>query len=244
MKILIAGAAGYQAEFIIRRLQAEHELTLFDRVKPDIAGRFIKGDICSFDDVMAACAGQDAVIHLVALVRDRFDKPHGMFADVMVKGTWNVAEACVRQGVQKLVNISSIVVCGTPAHADRPFCADDPPAFRSGDLFYSLSKHLGEQICRAYHQAHGLGVINIRPGVIAGDGLNTGPRKPEVNPGDYWFMYVHPEDVAQLAEKAVLSATVTSGTFFAVAGHPQAMYDWQAAARQLGYKPQHNWEEM
>ncbi|MDA1085492.1 MAG: NAD(P)-dependent oxidoreductase [Verrucomicrobia bacterium] len=244
MKILITGAAGYQAGFVIDRLQARHELTFFDRVEPRAPGRFIGGDITRFDDVKAACAGQDAVVHLVALVRDRFDKPQDLFADIMVKGTWNVAEACARQGVRKLVNISSIVAPGWPDDPDRLFRVGDPANFGGQDMFYCLAKHLGEEIGRAYHAGRGLAVINLRPGIIAGDGLNPDPKRPDDDPGANWFLYVHPEDVAQAVERAIESDAVTSGTFQVVAGHPQARYDWQATKAALGYEPQHNWEAI
>ena len=113
-KILVTGASGYLAQFVIDRLHTAYQLTLTDVVEPDRAfpdTTFIKADVTDAAEIEAVCAGQDAVVHLVALVRERHDKPAALFADVMVKGTWNVAEACVRQGVQKLVNISSISAC-------------------------------------------------------------------------------------------------------------------------------------
>jgi uronate dehydrogenase len=244
MKILITGAAGYQAGFVIDRLQPDHELTFFDRVQPQREGRFIAGDITDFDAVREACAGQDAVVHLVALVRERFDKPHGLYADVMVKGTWHVAEACAQNGIRRLVNISSIIAIGWPADTDRPYAVGAPARFGTGDLFYCLAKHLGEEIGRAYSEAHGLQVINLRPGVIAGDGLNPGPERPEGDATDPWFIYVHPEDVAQAVELAVRHDDPPSGSYNVVAGHSDALFDWQATTAALGYQPQHNWEVL
>src|SRR5207245_942114 len=116
-------AAGYLGGFVIERLRSQYELTLMDRVEPPLPDRelpFLPGDITSYPDVERACAGQDAVVHLVALVRERFDMPLGLFADVMVKGTWNVAEACARRGVRRMVNISSIVACGWPPSGASP----------------------------------------------------------------------------------------------------------------------------
>ena len=154
-------------------------LTLTDIVELDrpIAGTtFIKADVTDAADIQAACADQDAVVHLVALVRGRSDKPASLFADVMVKGTWNVAEACVKQGVQKLVNISSISACPPAPSAQLPYEVDADFQFGRGDLYYALAKYLGEQIGAAYHQAHGLDVIHVRPGVIAGRWTESGPR--------------------------------------------------------------------
>lgn len=244
MKILITGAAGYQAGFIIERLRANHALTLFDLVAPKASDLFIQGDITNYNDVRQACEGQEAVVHLVALVRGREGKPHGLFADVMVKGTWNVAEACVSAGVQRLVNISSIAATGWPSDRNRCYGAADHCGFVSRDIFYSLSKNLGEGIVRAYHEGHGLSAINLRPGVISGDGVNGEPTAPKGDRPPHWFVYVHPEDVAQAVELAVETDKVDYGTYYVVAGRPDSWFNWQEPADALGYDPQHNWEEI
>ena len=245
-KVLITGAAGYLAQFIIERLHSKYQLTLTDVVEPNIdfdGTTFIKADITNAYEIEAACAEQDAVVHLVALVRERHGKPLSLFADVMVKGTWNVAEACVKQGVQKLVNISSISACPPASGSKLPYRVDDPFQFGAGDLYYALAKHIGEQIGLAYHQAHGLKVIHVRPGVIAGDGLNPGPSAPEVVT-DPWFVYVDPRDVAQCVERAIETETVSYGAYNAVAGRADSRFDWKQAEKELGYSPEHNWDEI
>jgi nucleoside-diphosphate-sugar epimerase len=189
-----------------------------------------------------ACEGQEVVMHTVALVRGRESRPAGDFADVMVKGTWHIAEACVRQGVRRLVNVSSIVAAGWPEDSSRPSRPEDPPAFRAGDLYYWLAKHLGEQVCLAYHQAHGLQVINLRPGIIARDGANAEPARPQGD-GGFWFAHVDPLDVAQAVE-AALEADVAWGTYSIVAGRSDALFDWRPAAEDLGYRPEHNWPDL
>lgn len=245
-KILITGASGYLARFIIERLQDTYQLTLTDIVAPENVPAnttFIKADVTNASDIEAVCAEQDAVVHLVALVRGRSDKPASLFADVMVKGTWNVAEACVRQGVQKLVNISSISACPPAPSAKLPYEVNDDFQFGPGDLYYALSKYLGEQIGAAYHQAHGLDVIHVRPGVIAGDGQNPGPAAPGVVT-DPWFVYVDPRDVAQCIVRALETETVKYGAYNAVAGRADSRFAWQQAKEDLGYSPEHNWPEI
>ena len=245
-KILITGASGYLAQFIIDQLQDAYRLTLTDIVEPDDVpanATFIKADVTNSAEIEAACAEQDAVVHLVALVRGRSDKPLSLFADVMVKGTWNVAEACVRQGVKKLVNISSISTCPPAPTAKLPYEVGDDFQFGPGDLYYALAKYLGERIGAAYHQAHGLNVIHVRPGVIAGDGQNPGPAAPDVVT-DPWFVYVDPRDVAQCVARAIETETVKYGAYNAVAGRADSRFAWQQAADDLGYSPKHNWPDI
>ncbi|MDK3159938.1 NAD(P)-dependent oxidoreductase [Kamptonema cortianum] len=137
-KILITGASGYQAAFIIKTLMGKYDLTLVDRVPPaaEFAGlRFVSADIADFEAIRQACQGQDAVIHLVALVRGRFGLSQELYADVMVKGTWNVAEACIQNGVKRLVNISSVVACGWPQDTGKPYHVGEAARMGGGDLF-------------------------------------------------------------------------------------------------------------
>lgn len=245
-KVLITGANGYLAQFIIDRLHNTYQLTLTDITEPDRVVPntvFIEADVTNPAEIEAVCVGQDAVVHLVALVRGRSDKPASLFADVMVKGTWNVAEACVQHGVQKLVNISSISACHPAPGAKLPYQVGDDFVFGPGDLYYSLAKYLGEQIGAAYHQAHGLDVIHVRPGVIAGDGQNPGPTAPDVVT-DPWFVYVDPRDVAQCVACAIGTETVKYGAYNAVAGRKDSRFAWKSASTELGYSPEHNWPEI
>jgi len=243
-KILLTGASGFLASFVIERLRENYQLTLFDRADPraefaDLP--FIAGDITDLEMVERACENQNAVVHLVALVRDRHGMPPTAYCDVMVKGTWNVAEACARQKVKRLVNVSSVVANGWPVSQSTASPGDAPTNFAPADLFYCLAKHLGEEIGAAYRQAHGLQVIHLRPGVLKGDGVNSEPQKPEG--ASLWFMHVDPRDVAQGIE-AALETKLESGTFNLVAGRDDSLYNWREAAEKMGYAPEYNWPHI
>ena len=246
-RVLVVGASGYLAGFVVERLRLTgYRLRGFDRVAPPAdrpLDEFVEGDIARLDDVERAVAGQDAVVQLAALVRGRREQPLERFVDVMVKGTWLVAEAAAAAGAKRLVNVSSVVALGPPRPADAPLVESLAPAFGGPDLPYQLAKWLGEEIGRAYGQARGLSVVNIRPGVIAGDGVNPGPALPEA-PRRHWFMYVDPRDVALAIEGALRATNLRQSSYFAVAGHPEASYDTAAARRDLGYAPEHNWPEL
>ena len=240
-KVLITGGSGYLGSFVLQQLQTQYELAVFDLVPPEVDGvTFISGNITQLEEIQNACEGQDAIVHLVALVRGRNDKPLALFTDVMVKGTWNVAEACATSKVQRLINISSIVACGLP---DRvPYRVHDPSHFVPSDLYYALAKNLGEHVCNAYHQAHGLSVIHLRPGVIAGDGHNPGPKAPK-DTSHPWFNYVDPRDVAHAIALA-LSADVDQGIYNVVADRIDSSFDITTTCNEIGYQPQYNWPEI
>lgn len=256
-RILITGGCGYLGSFVVQRLRSTFELTLYDRVAPRTQGAdlpFILGDITDAEAVRRACIGQDAVVHMVSLVRERADKPPGLFTDVIVKGTWHVAQACVDEGVQRLINISTVAVIWpriqvpelTLAEQDVPRTAipsDGAISFVSIDLYYKLSKVLAEKVCDAYHDAHGLSVIHLRPGPIRGDGAT---REPTADDGKFSagrFFHVDPRDVAQAIE-AALTADVARGCYSVVAGRSDSLFEWETAAREIGYAPAHNWPEI
>ena len=121
-----------------------------------------------------------------------------------------MAEACAQQRVKCLVNISRISACAPLSDSDLPYCVGDPFQFGQSGLSYALAKYLGEQIGPAYYQAHGLNIIHLRPGVIAGNGLNPGPTTPNA-PKAPWFVYVDPRDVAQAVERALETQEVMYG---------------------------------
>ncbi len=243
-RILLVGASGYLAGVVGDVLhRAGYHVRGFDRVAPPAnhpLDEFVVGDITRHDDVRRAMDGQDAVVQLVALVRGRHEQPLERFIDVMVKGAWFVADAAAEAGITRLVTISSIVAIGTPRPVDRPLVEEDLAVMGGPDLYYQLSKWLGEEIGRAYGQARGLSIVHLRPGVIAGDGVNPGPALPEP-PRRYWFNYVDPRDVAQAVQGALHSTSVRQSSYFLVADHPQTAYDIGPAKRDLGYAPAHNW---
>jgi nucleoside-diphosphate-sugar epimerase len=241
--VLLTGAAGYLSGFIIAALKDDYRLTLFDRAPLDTDLPFIQGDICDLDTVAQACQGQDAIVHTVALVRARAEKPVSDFADVMVKGTWHVLETCAQAGIERLVNISSIIADGSIVSSPRPLLPGDSVSYSAGDLYYCLGKKLGEVIAAAYAQAHSTNTIHLRPGVIAGDGANPGP---DIDPPDInqpWFIYVDPRDVAQ-AVYCALKTERFCGTYNIVAGRSDSLFDWRPAAAEIGYAPQYNWPEI
>jgi nucleoside-diphosphate-sugar epimerase len=242
--VLITGASGYLGGFVVQALAGAAPLRLFDRVPPASlppGADFRSGDIADLAGVEDAMQGCGAVVHLVALVRGRQQRSLDDFAKVMVQGTWNVFEAAVRCQVERVVNCSSIVA--GRFRGDRRNRVSDPPEYSAGDLRYALSKTLGEEIGRAYHVAHGLPVVHIRPGVIAGDGVNADPRAPD-KPAGLWFLYVDPRDAAAAIVRALAPDAPAYGTFAVVADRPDSTIDLTPTREQLGYRPQFNWPDI
>ncbi len=117
----------------------------------------VGGDICQTDILDSAMKGVDGVFHFAALwLLQCHDYPRSAF-DVNVAGTFNVLEACVKNGVRRLVYSSSASVYGDaltePMDEDNPF---------NNRNFYGATKIAGEAMARAFHYRYGLDYVGLR----------------------------------------------------------------------------------
>lgn len=117
----------------------------------------VGGDICQSDILNAALEGADGVFHFAALwLLQCHEFPRAAF-DVNIRGTFNVLEACVQQGVKRLVYSSSASVYGDAV--EEPMSEDHP--FNNKN-FYGATKIAGEAMARAFHHRYGLNVVGLR----------------------------------------------------------------------------------
>lgn len=171
-KLLVIGGAGLIGSHLVDALVKEDvaEIRVYDnfvrgsaenlaealrdpRVRVFEAG----GDICQTDILAAATKGMDGVFHLAALwLLQCHEYPRAAF-DVNVRGTFNVLEACVANGVQRLVYSSSASVYGDAV--EEPMTEDHPFNNRN---FYGATKICGEAMLRAFHHRYGLDYVGLR----------------------------------------------------------------------------------
>jgi UDP-glucose 4-epimerase len=115
------------------------------------------GNICHVDLLNAALKGVDGVFHFAALwLLQCAEFPRAAF-EVNVGGLFNVLEACVQQGVSRLVFSSSASVYGDAEH--EPMTEDHPFNNRS---LYGATKIAGEALARAFHHQYGLRYVGLR----------------------------------------------------------------------------------
>ncbi len=220
MKVLVTGSAGNIGREQVRQLQAAgHEIRGFDRVakSKEMDFEYISGDLRDIYTVRQAVGGMDAVIHLGAIPSDR----QGCADDVLstnVQGTWNVLLACVEAGVERIVNYSSInalgCVGGYKDGVHLPI-GDDYP--RHPYSPYQISKHLGEEMCTAFTNRHGLITISLRPTAVLGADSYQWFKTTQNRGGghsrvEYWA-YVDRRDTARAGMLALTVQGVTNDAF-------------------------------
>ncbi len=171
-RIVVIGGAGLIGSHTIDLLTKEDvaEIVIFDNFvrgreenivealrDPRVSIYEAGGDICQTDILDAALRGVDGVFHFAALwLLQCQEFPRAAF-EVNVGGTFNVLEACVKQGVQRLVYSSSASVYGDAV--EEPMTEDHP--FMNMN-FYGATKIAGEAMAHAFHHRYDLPFVGLR----------------------------------------------------------------------------------
>ena len=178
MRILVTGAHGkVGAATIAELIDAGHDVTGTDLAPPvyeggDSGAHYVQADLTEPGDAFGVVRGHDVVIHGAALPEPTRNPPHTVFRNNLM-ATFNVAEACVRMGADRIVNVSSETVAGM-AFAERRFHApyapiDEELPNRPQDP-YALAKVFGEQLMDAAVARSDVRAISIRPSWVQWEG--------------------------------------------------------------------------
>lgn len=171
-KLVVIGGAGLIGSHTVDQLLKHDvgQITVYDNFvrgsaenlgdalkDPRVRIHDVGGDILQTDILDSALKDADGVFHLAALwLLQCHEFPRSAF-DVNVRGTFNVMESCVKQGVKRLVYSSSASVYGDavkePMEEDHPF---------NNKNFYGATKIAGEAMLRAFHHRYGLNFVGLR----------------------------------------------------------------------------------
>lgn len=194
-------------------LRRGHALAILARAPAATRNRYnrsvetVRGDVLDPPSLAAACAGREAIVHLVGIIHEKgeqsFDRMHRL-------ATQYVLSAARNAGVRRLLHMSAM---GT---------SEDSPSA------YGRTKAAGEKLVRA----SGLDWTILRPSIIFGPGdgfvsllapiVRGNPLFiPVIGPGTTRFMPVSVYDVARVFADA-LEKPETIGRAFEVGG-PQTL---------------------
>lgn len=238
-KVVVIGGAGLIGSHTVDRLIREdvREIVVYDNFArgrlenlsdalkdPRVKINEVGGDILQDDILNAALKDADGVFHFAALwLLQCHEFPRSAF-EVNVRGTFNVMDACVRNGVKRLVYSSSASVYGDavtePMEEDHPF---------NNKNFYGATKIAGEAMLRSYHHRYGLDYVGLRYMNVYGprqdyhgayiavimkmlDAIDKGDAPTIMGDGSEAFDFVAVEDCAK-ANVCAMTASATDGFY-------------------------------
>ena len=151
MRVLLTGGSGDLGQTLVPRLLAKGDtpVVLDVRAPPKLkqGAVFIQGSILDRSELANMFRGCDCIVHIAAwhgIHEDRREKNAYDFFDLNVRGAFEVFEAAISLGIDKIVFISTTSV------------------YRS-DTRYGRSKILAELIAEDYRKHSHINVITLRP---------------------------------------------------------------------------------
>ncbi len=173
MRIVVTGASGNVGSALLRRLAraGEHDVTGVARrrpadVEPFGTARWVLVDLSRDDDLdelAAACAGADAVVHLAWGFQPTHREDY--LAELGVGGTRRVIAAATGAGVPHLVHMSSVGAY-SPKRDDVPVDETWPTGGVPSSM-YSRHKAAAERLLDRLESTHPEMVVSrLRPGLV------------------------------------------------------------------------------
>ena len=157
MKILLTGGAGDLGRDLGPLLARYHDVKVLDIKKPDNDLEFVSCDISKSEDVEQATKGVDVIAHLAALISADTST---QFIDVNAKGTCNILEAALKNGVKKVVYASSVWAASRGLSV--PYLPIDENIPCQPEGMYDITKRMGEEFCEYFYRMYGLNTMILR----------------------------------------------------------------------------------
>jgi len=169
--VLVTGGAGTIGSQIVDQLLdagAAHVDVLDNLVRGRLAnlddalasGRvtLVEGDLRDRDLVHDVTRGKDLVYHEAAIRITQCAEEPRLALEVLVDGTFNVYEAAVEHGVDKLITASSASVYGLA----EEFPTTERHHHHNNDTFYGAAKSFNEGMLRSFRAMNGLDYVILR----------------------------------------------------------------------------------
>ncbi len=198
-KVVVTGGAGFIGSHLAEALAASYQVSILDDLstgslvnvrhllgKPQV--HFIQGSILDLVLLRKTFEGADYVFHLAAaaIVGESLADPLNAFS-TNIKGTWNILEACRKNGKVKGV----IVASSDKAYGAKNDLPYQENASLNGDHPYDVSKSCADLLAYTYFHTYGLPVSVTRCGNIFG-------------PGDFNFSRIIPDAIKSIVKNKVL----------------------------------------
>jgi nucleoside-diphosphate-sugar epimerase len=252
--VLVTGAAGYIAGYILPLFRARYDLRLIDsRAAPGVEARDIS-DPADLDRSRDLFRGADAVVHLAFLrpagptPRDRYFAERGN-----VDMAYAVYQLALEEGVRRVVVASSNHASDfyeAPLRDGRPDMVYPDRPRPLSDNFYGWAKEAYEHLGFVYASGklgRPLEVVQIRIGaprdLATTSFVDERQHDPKTLHRDLG-MWVSPRDLAQLFARSIDAPDIGDElgvpfqVFYGVSGNTRTAWSIANARRVIGYAPE------
>ncbi|WP_413670852.1 NAD-dependent epimerase/dehydratase family protein [Mucilaginibacter sp. Mucisp86] len=165
MRVLVTGSSGRLGGVTVKHLQAHgHGVIGIDIIPAETTD--VQVDILNKDAVLAVSQNIDAIIHTAAIHGKHYELnyPREAFIDVNIYGTLNLLNACVANGVQKMLYTSTTSIYGyAMVDANQAVWVDEELMIKPRDI-YDITKQTAEQLCKDFFYREGLQTSVYRVG--------------------------------------------------------------------------------
>lgn len=259
-RVLITGGAGLVGSHIADLLtgQAPAEIIIFDNF---VRGRMenlaqaqaamkltlVHGDVRDIELLNATMHGVDLVFHQAAIRITQCAEDPRLAHDVLATGTFNVLEAAVAAGVEKVIAASSASVLG----AADSFPTTETHHPYNNRTIYGAAKTYNESLLRSFNEMYGLRYVALRYFNVYGPRMDVYGAYTEVlirwmeriaaglppiimGDGSQTMDFVHVADIAR-ANILAASADVSDEVFNVASGSETSLSDLaQTLLRVMG----------
>lgn len=278
--VAVTGGAGRIGRAVRDELSAHGYRSLCVDMAParGMGADYRRSDLRELWQAMDALDGADMVVHLAAVGVPETHTRHALLAEqatfaTNMLSTYNLFQAAVAQGIQRVVWASSETVLGPPFKLGGPdyLPIDDRHPVRP-ETSYALSKAMGEELARHVARQAGMTIVGLRFSVVMDDADYAALPRYWEDPGQgRWnlWSYTDIRDVATScrlaleadlggAESLLISAPDTlmdrptselASEFLAgitverPLGPHESLQHCGRAARLIGYRPSHAWRD-
>jgi nucleoside-diphosphate-sugar epimerase len=169
-KIVVFGGAGFIGSVLTSQLLEEgNEVTVAGRSTREDTGhprlRYLKGTVTDAQRMMELIDGAAVVYDLSSSLGAKWEE----YEEHYVRGTENVARACLAHGVRRLIYTSSTAALylGASGQQDESAGPDPKPLERA---FYSRGKIYAEGVLNRMYKIDQLPAVILRPAAVVGEG--------------------------------------------------------------------------
>lgn len=179
MKIFVTGGYGFIGKYLIKKLQDNHELIVFENFSNSSEEDFfdlskknislIKGDLTDFSLLKKSLVDVDLVIHLAAKIDilESIKNPNNTHR-INVEGSLNLLRCCVENNIKNFISASSAAVYGDPTEIPVSEKTIPNPVSPYGAEKLSL-----EFYAKAFANAYDMNCISLRFFNVYGKGQSN-----------------------------------------------------------------------